>query len=418
MSLPESAYGVWLHDRRVGTLHQRGDHTRFLLDEEYASDGNRPVLGLRFEQSLKGRYAAALRLPPWFSNLLPEGPLREWIAEDKGVSLDREMELLSRVGHDLPGAVEIIATENSGEYPKWAASGFSEEAPAGLVAEPSNHWRFSLAGIALKFSMLAKGDRLSLPAFGVGGDWIVKLPDSRHANVPHNEYTMMAFARELGMDVPDVRIMHRDELDDIPPNMWPNGEEWAYAVRRFDRDRSRRKIHIEDLAQVRDFYPEAKYQGNYETIASLLYRRRDLESLREFSRRLAFSVLVSNGDAHLKNWSLIYKNSKAPSLSPAYDLVATSPYRTHSDGPEDLGLKFFGSKRFEKVTLSTFQRLERRLGATGAYLPEAVSSVAERATLLWPQFEPLLSINPQLRAAIGESIKRNSATLLQRRRDF
>ncbi|MEU1041316.1 type II toxin-antitoxin system HipA family toxin [Streptomyces sp. NPDC005907] len=416
MSLPESAYGVWLHGRRVGTLHQRGDHTRFLLDEAYASDGNRPVLGLRFEQNLEGRYAAALRLPPWFSNLLPEGPLREWIAEDKGVSLDREMELLSRVGHDLPGAVEIIPADGSDEYPDWVASGFSEEVPVGLIAESPNHWRFSLAGVALKFSMLAKGDHLSLPAFGVGGDWIVKLPDNRYPNVPHNEYTMMAFARDLGMDVPDVRIVHRDELDDIPSNMWPNREEWAYAVRRFDRDENRRKIHIEDLAQVRDFYPVAKYQGNYETIASLVYRRRDLESLREFAKRLAFSVLISNGDAHLKNWSLIYRNGRIPTLSPAYDLVSTAPYRTDADGPEDLGLKFFGSKRFETVSLSTFQRLERRLGASGADLAEAVARVAERATIIWPRLEHLLDINPKLRALIGESIERHAATLLRTRR--
>lgn len=415
MSLPESAHGVWLHGKSVGTLHQRGDHTRLLLDEEYVSDGNRPVLGLRFEQNLEGRYAAALRLPPWFSNLLPEGPLREWIAEDKGVSLDREMELLSRVGHDLPGAVEIIAAEGSREYPAWTASGFSEEAPAGLIPDASTHWRFSLAGVALKFSMLAKGDRLSLPAFGVGGDWIVKLPDHRHPNVPHNEYTMMAFARELGMDVPDVRIVHRDELSDIPPNMWPNKEEWAYAVRRFDRDEDRRKIHIEDLAQVRDFYPVSKYQGNYETIASLVYRRRDLKSLREFSRRLAFSILISNGDAHLKNWSLIYRNTKIPTLSPAYDLVSTAPYRVSSDGPEALGLKFFGSKRFESVSLLSFQRLERRLEAVDANLVEAVSDVAEQATSVWPQFESSLDINPDLRTSIGESIKRNATTLLRTR---
>ncbi|WP_435970331.1 type II toxin-antitoxin system HipA family toxin [Streptomyces sp. Qhu_M48] len=414
MSLPESAYGVWLHGRRVGTLHQRGDHTRFLLDSAYVSDGRRPVLGLRFEQNLEGRYAAALRLPPWFSNLLPEGPLREWIAEDKGVSLDREMELLSRVGHDLPGAVEIIADDGTNDYPEWGPSEFSEEVPAGILfSDPSSRWRFSLAGVALKFSMLARGDRLSLPAFGVGGDWIVKLPDHRYPNVPHNEYVMMAFAHALGLDVPEVRIVHRDDLGDIPSNMWPNDEEWAYAVRRFDRDKDRRKIHIEDLAQVRDFYPVAKYQGNYETIASLVYRRRDLDSLREFARRLAFSVIISNGDAHLKNWSLIYRDGRIPTLSPAYDLVATSPYRTDMDGPEDLGLKFFGSKRFETVSLATFQRLERRLDAAGADLVEVVSQVGEKATLLWPDFEHLLDVNPKLRDLIGAGVRKNSATLLR-----
>lgn len=82
-------------------------------------------------------------------------------------------------------------------------------------------------------------------------------------------------------------------------------------------------MHIEDLAQVRNVYPNAKYEGNYETVAALIYRRSDLHALREFARRLAFCVLISNGDAHLKNWSLIYRNPRVPTLSPAYDLVAT-----------------------------------------------------------------------------------------------
>ncbi|MFG2927650.1 type II toxin-antitoxin system HipA family toxin [Streptomyces achromogenes] len=413
MSLPEKIYGVWLHERRVGTLHQRGDHTRFILHEEYRSDSRRPVLGLRFEQNLEGRYASALRLPPWFSNLLPEGPLREWIAQDKGVSLDREMELLAKVGHDLPGAVEIRPTSLDETPADWAPSGYAEQEeqpPAGSL--PS--WRFSLAGVALKFSMLAKGDRLSLPAYGVGGDWIVKLPDHRYANVPHNEYTMMSLARSLGVDVPEIRLVHRDELDGLPSNMWPNNEEWAYAVRRFDRAEDRRKIHMEDLAQVRDFYPDHKYHGNYETVASLIYRRRDIVSLREFARRLAFSILIANGDAHLKNWSLIYKDGRIPTLSPVYDLVSTAPYREPNDGPEDLGLKFFGSKRFESVSIASFGRLEKRLSAPSAGLTDVVAEMIEKSTSVWEHVSPSLDVNPSLRDQIGAVIRKNRSRLLAR----
>ena len=45
-----------------------------------------------------------------------------------------------------------------------------------------------LAGVQLKFSMLARADRMTLPAYGEGGDWIVKLPDHQHPDVPRNEY--------------------------------------------------------------------------------------------------------------------------------------------------------------------------------------------------------------------------------------
>ena len=108
MNQPEVAYGVWMADSRAGIITQRGDHTRFTLDEEYRNNPFRPVLGLIFEQDLLKPHAAKLRLPPWFSNLLPEGRLREWIADDRGVSADREMELLAQVGHDLPGAECVL----------------------------------------------------------------------------------------------------------------------------------------------------------------------------------------------------------------------------------------------------------------------------------------------------------------------
>lgn len=159
-TLVETYYAVLLHSRRIGTLCQKGDHTRFVVNESYVTDPQRPVLGLRFEENLRAPYASALRLPRWFSNLLPEGPLREWIADDRGVSLDREMELLAQVGHDLPGAVQVLPAEGPDDGWEWSDSAPAQagKRPGGAYGFPSDSpWRFSLAGVALKFSMLARG---------------------------------------------------------------------------------------------------------------------------------------------------------------------------------------------------------------------------------------------------------------------
>ncbi|MGC4854618.1 HipA N-terminal domain-containing protein [Micromonospora sp. DT4] len=104
----DSWFGVWLGDQRVGTLQQVGDRTWFSLDRQYREDPNRPVMGLVFEDRPTAVHAAAVRLPAWFSNLLPEGRLRDWIADERGVNGQREMELLAQVGHDLPGAVRVL----------------------------------------------------------------------------------------------------------------------------------------------------------------------------------------------------------------------------------------------------------------------------------------------------------------------
>lgn len=405
----ESRYAVVLGDSRVGTLHQRGDHTRFVFLESYLLDPDRAILGLAFEQNLTGRHAAALRLPAWFSNLLPEGALRDWIAADRNVSADREMELLAQVGHDLPGAVRVLPCDDKDHILDDSGWGFDERRKRPAQDDVHPEMRFSLAGVALKFSMLAEDDRLTLPAFGQGGDWIVKLPDRAYADVPRNEYAMMSLATAAGIDVPEVRLYHRDELDSLPSRVWPGTETLAYAVRRFDRDEKRRPVHIEDLAQVRGVYPNEKYLGNYETVAALVYRRHDVTALQEFARRLAFTALISNGDAHLKNWSLIYRDPRTPTLSPAYDLVCTRAYMGKG---ETLGMKFAGSRRFNAVTIRTFERLERRLHAEGAGLRDIVADLVDRVHSAWPACAELLSTAPHIRESVAFSIEKRGRTLL------
>jgi serine/threonine-protein kinase HipA len=407
MTMPENHYGVWLYERRIGTLHQRGDYTWLTFLEDYRHDPARPALGVVFEQSPELRHAAASRLPPWFSNLLPEGILRDWIAADRGVSPEREMELLAQVGHDLPGAVRVMPVDDAADDAEW-----TEVVPRPGVDASSHEWRFSLAGVGLKFSMLKKDDRLTLPAFGEGGDWIVKLPDRQFRGVPRNEYTMMRLAKSAGVDVPDVRLLHRDELEGLPVYAWPNREEWAYAVERFDRGKDRTAVHIEDLAQVRNVWPDRKYQGNYETVASLLYRGHDVAALREFARRLAFIILISNGDAHLKNWSLIYRDARVPTIAPAYDLVATALHREDTHGFEQLGLRFGGTMTFDRIRLTMFTRLEQRLGVPGAGLADVAADVIQRVREHWPRHADELGDDPALRDAVSASIAAHRVSLL------
>lgn len=69
--------------------------------------------------------------------------------------------------------------------------------------------RLSLPGVQLKFSVLEEYRRgLTIPAEGIGGSWIVKLPSPEFAGAPKNEYSMMTLAQLIGMDVPAIRAGH------------------------------------------------------------------------------------------------------------------------------------------------------------------------------------------------------------------
>lgn len=369
MTTTEIRHAVRLAGRDIGVLRQRGDHVVFAFLPEYWDDPDRHVLGLWFEDHPRSPRGAALRLPPWFSNLLPEGRLRDYIAADRGVSQQREMELLAQVGHDLPGAVEVV--DGKGVELPWE-DGRLDTPPRGIDL-PSGRVKFSLAGVGLKFSMQRQGERFTIPGSGDDGDeWIVKLPDPEHQFVPQNEFAMMSLAQLVGIDAPEVHLVHRDETFGLPEHVWPKGENVAFAVKRFDRNRDGSRVHIEDFAQVRGFHADAKYAGTFETVANLCFRAGDVASLDEFVRRITFNVVVGNGDAHLKNWSLIYLDGRNPRISPAYDLVSTVPYNDQ----DDLGLKFGGSRRFEDVNLAVYDRLERRLGLS----PEGRLSELARGT--------------------------------------
>jgi serine/threonine-protein kinase HipA len=413
MTHPDSSgFSVWIGDRRAGTIQRVGDRTRFSLDLDYREDPDRPVLGLVFEDRPEKAHVATVRVAPWFSNLLPEGRLRDWIADERGVNRQREIELLAQVGHDLPGAVRILP---EGEVPLELI--WSDE-PDTYAIELADDFhrpgvRFSLAGVAMKFSMLLRDDRLTIPAHGEGGDWIVKTPDLRFRDVPLNEFAMMTMARGVGIDVPEILLMPRGRVDErLPASVWPEHEEFAYAIRRFDRDDHRGLVHIEDLAQVRNVYPERKYEGNFETVASLIYRGRDTESLLEFTRRLTFSILISNGDYHLKNWSLIYRDGRVPALSPAYDLVSTAHYFA-GERVEDLGLKFGGSKDFHRVTLRTFRRLQERLRVRDVDLVECAATTVERTIAEWQRNASILDARPRLQEAVDQSIGMRSKTIMR-----
>ena len=143
---------------------------------------------------------------------------------------------------------------------------------ASARTSPETVLRFSLAGVQLKFSgvMEATGG-LTIPAEGVGGSWIVKLPSMQFNGVPENEYAMLELARRMGIDVPEVRLVPLNEIAGLPEDLARLAGH-ALAVKRFDRTDKGGAVHSEDFAQVFGLYPERKYErASYRNIAEVLW---------------------------------------------------------------------------------------------------------------------------------------------------
>ena len=356
-----SVLDVRLHGQAIATLtHLQGDRTIFAFNQDYVEDNSRPTLSLSYKDDLGGLITNSRPtqrvVPPFFSNLLPEGHLRRYLADRAGVSPQREFFLLWMLGQDLPGALSVHPMEGEALPP-----GAAEDKPSNVRP---NAYRFSLAGVQLKFSALENANKrggLTIPAEGVGGSWIVKLPSQQFAGVPENEFSMMTLAKMIGMDVPNINLIDIAAINGMPEGI---GElkGHALAVSRFDRT-TEGPVHTEDFAQVFGVFPDNKYKSaSYASIGRVISTETSDAGTAEYIRRLVFSALIGNGDMHLKNWSLVYPDRRTATLSPAYDLVSTIAY---IEGEDTAALNYSRTKKMAEFSTDELRHL-----AAKALLPE------------------------------------------------
>ena len=329
------------------------------------------------------------RLHPVLSNLLPEGPLRELIAQGLKVHVDHEFHLLSYLGEDLPGA--IVATSMEPEDVPDHVLNAHGKARVVRFEKTTAENRFSLAGVQMKFSMKEQDGRYNLPKSDVSGDWIIKTPSTRYKLVPLNEYTAMSLAKLVGVDIPEIKLVALDKLDNLPQINLPD-EKRAFAIKRFDR-RNDQRIHMEDFAQILAKYPHEKYtSANYENIGKVIYdfSGDGLADAQQFARRLLVNILLANGDAHLKNWSLLYPDKITPRLSPAYDIVTTSVYMDNETG---YALNLAKTKQWYVTSMAHFQSWANRSGIPWRAIAPHLDDAMNRARDLWPEALNALPMN-------------------------
>jgi serine/threonine-protein kinase HipA len=234
--------------------------------------------------------------------------------------------------------------------------------------------------VQLKFSaVLEASGGLTIPAHGVGGSWIVKLPSTQFPAVPENEYVMLELARAIGINVPVIKLIPAKEIQGLPPGV-ARLKGKALAVERFDRSPGGQRIHMEDFAQVFGVYPRNKYDGHsYANIAAVLSAETGDAGTFEFVRRLVFSVLIGNADMHLKNWSVLYPDGRQPVLSPAYDFVATLPYITS----DKLALSFGETRSLDEITIGQIRRFTDTAGLAMKPVWDIVGEIVDRTASAW-----------------------------------
>ena len=169
--------------------------------------------------------------------------------------------------------------------------------------------KLSISGVQPKLSVKLDKKQNMLIVAGEGGAYILKPQTATFPHIPENEQCCMDIAREFGIEVPPHCLI---PLKD---------KSLAYVVKRFDREKGT-KIHQEDFAQILE--ANDKYGGSVEQIGRKL---KEISAAPGYDAQLLFervvlNFILANGDAHLKNYSISYKQGGIR-LTPAYDIVCS-----------------------------------------------------------------------------------------------
>jgi serine/threonine-protein kinase HipA len=197
--------------------------------------------------------------------------------------------------------------------------------------------RMSISGVQLKYSLKLNGNKLELCE--TNGQYIIKpIPTADHfemmEDAPENEHLTMQIASQIF----NIKTAHNALIcfkDGTP----------AYITRRFDVKGDGTKYIQEDFAQITNRTKEThgesyKYEGSYLEIGELIkkYVPASMIAIENFFKIILFNYIFSNGDAHLKNFSLIRNDFGEMELSPFYDLMSTI---IHTPGERDTALDLF-----------------------------------------------------------------------------
>ncbi|OQY59472.1 MAG: hypothetical protein B6245_06500 [Desulfobacteraceae bacterium 4572_88] len=206
--------------------------------------------------------------------------------------------------------------------------------------------KMSVSGVQPKLSVVHDLQKACLSVVQRGGEYILKPQTDVFPMLPENENLCMQIASVFGIDVPSHGLL-----------LLTDGR-FAYGVRRFDRTKDGSKLHQEDFQQLLE--ADDKYEGSHERIANFIKKHSvspmpDL--VRLYERSILFFVL-GNGDAHLKNFSLIRTRASGYQLSPAYDIVSSRLALPAEQ--EELCLSVQGKKN--RISRKDFLRLSKHFG--------------------------------------------------------
>jgi serine/threonine-protein kinase HipA len=373
------ALAIWLSGTKVALIGQERGRLRLAYTED-ALDRfplGSPLLSLSLPLTSR-RYPQGV-VRAFLDGLLPEGDARRAVADDFDLVASDTFGLVRALGRDCAGAL-IIQPDDEPPPPQpttETAEPLSEADIAELVGNlrsaplgVSDNVRISLAGMQEKLLLTRMPDMSwGSPVAGTPSTHILKPGHASYPNTVENEAFCMRMAQHLGLPVAGV------ETTTI-------GGRRLIVVERYDRvvgrDARVDRLHQEDFCQALGIHPDNKYQEDggpsLQSLGEVLQTVAGPDSLEMLLRGVTLNVLIANGDAHGKNFSLLHARSGALELAPFYDLMSTLSY-----GDNQLAMYVDDVRRTDRVTADRIVNEATKWGISRPRAHEVVEDVLARA---------------------------------------
>jgi serine/threonine-protein kinase HipA len=387
-----SSLAVWAGEARCGLLaREKGQEYVFAYS---AGVGIEAQVSLTMPIRLQSWESRDLH--PIFQMNVPEGALLEAIrrAIAKVVG-DDDLSILRVTGGNQVGRNRFSLPDD-----KWPRISETPESLDELLTYPDTRDLFHelVVKYALHSGISGVQPKVMLDAVQRGtlsaGRYIVKSWGTDYPYIAANEYFCMTAAKRAGLTVPEFFLSDNGGL---------------FVMRRFDVTHDGSSIGFEDTCSLQALGTAQKYRSSYERVArsikDFVSGEHLLASREQFFATLVLSVMVRNGDAHLKNFGVLYASPAGPvSLAPVYDVVTTTVY-IRNDVP---ALSLAGTKkwwprkmleRFAVAHLSmsmarvsdVFDRTAEAVTETGAMIPGYIAEhpefreIGERMMAQWSE---------------------------------
>ena len=305
------------------------------------------------------QYDSMGALHPIFEMNLPEGALLERLRLSfaKAVPDLDDLHLLAIVGRSQIGRLRYVAEgEMPGEVPAQNLEAIlkfdgADDLFEDLLERYAIH--SGISGVQPKVLLREAGSALGRLTER-GATHIVKSFDPRrHPELAANEYFCLQAARHAGIETSRARLADNRRL---------------LIVDRFDLEADGRYLGCEDFCVLNALRARGRYSGSYELIAKRVGQfvsgSLQAHAFEALFALVALSCAVENGDAHLKNFAVLYQDAEnSVSLAPAYDVITTTVYQSR----DVLALTLANSKQFpSRDVLMSFGRSACGLSAARA----------------------------------------------------